>query len=295
MEVNVRKIDKLKHKLNIGLTGKEFLEEKNKFYRQAAKKFRVPGFRPGKAPLEVIEKHHKEALKEDFIKGYLPIAYQQAVKENNINPASLPKISEVNMTSDAFTFTAEIEIQPEIDIDQAVYKGIKIKTQSVKPEAKEVEQTIKKFQEEVKNITGTELDRQKLARWASYPDSDSFKEAIETQIHLENIQKRRRNVEEQIRKHLLDSVKLEVPEAEVTNYHRQLVERQLQQLRQQGVNQKDLDKYKEDFEKKLQPIAKDEVKFYYILGAIAKKEKVKEGPQMANAAIGLILSEAQFK
>ncbi|MCF7873711.1 MAG: hypothetical protein K9L84_02160 [Candidatus Omnitrophica bacterium] len=295
MEVNVKKIDKLKHKLDIKLSGKEFSDKKDKFYVQASKKLKVPGFRPGKAPLDLIKKHHEKTLQDDFIKQNLPVIYQQALEESKVAPAGLPKVSDIKITEQSLSFVAEVELQPKIDIKETVYKGLKIKDQKVKPNPKQVTEMIKKFKEEVKKITAKELDNQKLAKWASYPDMDSFKDAISTQLHLESLQKRRQDIDNQIKTHLLKSNKIEVPEAEIERYHKQLVNRQMQQLQQQGVKQQDIEKYKSDFAKKLKPMAEDEVKFFYILRAIAKKEKIKEDRGMAEAILGLILSEAKFK
>lgn len=295
MEVNVKKIDKLKHKLDIKVAGKDFTDKKNKFYSEASKKLKVPGFRPGKAPLDVVKKHHQKTLQDEFIKQHLPVIYQQALEESKISPAGMPQVSDLKVTEDALSFTAEVETQPQIEVKDNIYKGIKIKDQKIKPDSKQIQDMIKKFKEEVKKITEKELDGQQLAKWASYPDMDSFKDAIETQLHLDSLQKRRQNIDNQIKTHLLKSVKTEVPSAEVKRYHQQLINRQMQQLQQQGIKEEDLKKYRDDFEKKLEPLAKDEVKFFYILRAVAKKEGIKEDKKMAEAVLGLILSEAVFK
>ncbi|GEM_PF-410075 len=295
MQVNIQKINKLKHKLEIGISGKEYITKKDDFYSQASKNLKVPGFRPGKAPIDLLKKHHGEALKQKFIEKYIPIFYQQAIQENKILPAGLPKISDLQVTEENISFSAELEVQPQISINEDIYKGIKIKDQEVKPDQKIITETIKKFKEETKKITSYDLNEQKLAKWASYSNMDSFREAIAVQIHLDNLQKRRQNIENQIRTHLINSIKPEVPAAETEQYQKQLLSQQTQQLMRQGIKQEDIDKYTQDLEKKIKPIAENEVKFYYILRAIAKKEKIKEDGQMANTVIGLILSEAVFE
>ncbi len=295
MEVNVKKIDKLKHKLDIKVAGKDFIDKKNEFYSEASKKLKVPGFRPGKAPLDVVKKHHQKTLQDEFIKQHLPVIYQQALEESKISPAGMPQVSNLKVTEDVLSFTAEVETQPQIEVKDSIYKDIKIKDQKTTPDPKQRENMIKSFKDQVKKITGKELSGQRLAKWASYPEINSFQDAINTQIHLENLQKRRQAIDNQIKTHLLKAIKIDVPKAEVERYRQQLVERQTQQLQQQGIKDQDLEKYKSDFEKKLKPIAEEEVKFFYILRAIAKKEKIKEGRGMAEAVLGFILSEAIFK
>lgn len=295
MQVEIKKIDKLKCKLNISLAGAEFSQKKNQFYKEASQKLKVPGFRPGKAPLELIKKHHGKNLQQEFVNKNLPLFYQQALEEKQISPASLPKISEIKITPESLSFSAELETQPQIEVDEKKYKGIPLKDQKIKADSKQVEEAIKKFKEEVEKDNQAKLETEQLAKWASYPDIESFKNAVSLQIEFENLRKRRQDLENQIRTHLLSAIKLEVPKTEVERYRNQLVSRQIQQLKQQGVEEKEIEKYKTDFEKKISPLAENEVKFFYILNAIAKKEKIKNNQNPINATLGLILSQASFK
>lgn len=294
MEVKIKKINKLKHKLDIELKGEEFQQKKSDFYQKAIQKIKIPGFRPGKAPVELVEKHHKKALQESFIEKQLPLIYQEVIEKNNILPVGLPKISEIKMTSDFLSFAAEIEIQPEINLDDTAYKGMKIKQQKITVDTKQVENTLKSFKEEAEKAANCTLSPEKLAKWAAYPDIGLFKEAITAQIKLENLRQRKISIENQIKDNLLKSVEIDVPEAEVDSYQKQLLSHQLEQLQRQGISQDDLKKHQKDLQDKIKPLAENEIKFYYILKAIAKKEKITLGKQMANAVIGFILSEANF-
>src|SRR4030043_1093606 len=100
MKVESKKLDKLKYRIQIEVRGEEFLKEKDEFYRSNSKNFKVPGFRPGSAPLEVLEKHHGKMLKEEFLKQALPLFYHKALEQQGIAAASLPTISDVEIASD---------------------------------------------------------------------------------------------------------------------------------------------------------------------------------------------------
>ncbi len=295
MKVEVQKIDKLKRKVRIEVSGEEFLSERKEIYKDAAKNLKVPGFRPGTAPLDVLERHHGPLLKEEFLKRSLPSFYQQALKEHNISPASLPKIYDVEVNSDNLSFWAEFEAKPEIEIKETSYKGIKIKDKKCAVSKVETEKIITNLKEGIKKVTGKDLDDLTLAKWATFPDIAALEEGARHQIFTQKLNQRRQDIESQIRKHLLKSVKIDLPASEVERHHKELVERDIYNLRLRGVSQEDLDKYKKDLEDKLRPVAGEEVKLFYILEAIAKNEGIKVEDNLAEVVLGFILSQAIYE
>ena len=80
----------------------------------------------------------------------------------------------------------------------------------------------------------------------------------------------------------------------VENHHKELVEREIHNLRMRGVSDTDVEKYKKEVEDKLKSAAEDEVKLFYILEAIAKKEGMKVDRSVAEVVFGFILSHAQY-
>ena len=81
MKVDVKKIDKLKRKFTIQVESKDFVNEKKEVYQLHSKTLKVPGFRPGSAPVDILEKHHGPFLKEELLKKVLPIFYGEALKQ----------------------------------------------------------------------------------------------------------------------------------------------------------------------------------------------------------------------
>ena len=68
MKIDIKKLDKLKRMITVQISGDELLKQKKALYGSFAKKLKVPGFRPGSAPLDMIEKHHANFLKEELLK-----------------------------------------------------------------------------------------------------------------------------------------------------------------------------------------------------------------------------------
>ncbi|HIE36388.1 MAG TPA: hypothetical protein EYP89_04025 [Candidatus Omnitrophica bacterium] len=294
MKVEIKKISGLKRMIKIEVGKVSLLEKKKEIYHQLGKTLKVPGFRPGNAPLEVLERHHRQFLKEEFLKRVLPFYYQEVIKKNDFKVAGLPRIFDVELSDESLSFCAEFEIEPEVKIDDKDYQKIKIKSKKVEVEEIEIEKVLTNLKENIKKVTNKDLDDQNLARWLGYPDLDDLREAIRGEIFVEKLGTRRRDLENQIVQHLLKRVKIEAPKKIVEDYHRRLVERKIYHLRLRGISEDDIEKYKKDLEEKLEPVAEDSIKLSYILKAIAEKEGIKVDNDLEEIVLGFILSCAEY-
>ena len=98
-----------------------------KVYFKSAKYFNIPGFRKGKAPMNIVEKYYgKEIFYEDAFNEVVPEEFEQALKDNNIEAVSRPDIDikQIGKGQDLI-FTAVVQTKPEAELGK--YKGIEIK------------------------------------------------------------------------------------------------------------------------------------------------------------------------
>jgi FKBP-type peptidyl-prolyl cis-trans isomerase (trigger factor) len=295
MKVEIKKLDKLKRVIRVEVEGSILKKDKNQLYKELGKKLKVPGFRLGVAPPDILERYHSKFLKEEFLKWALPVYYGRAVEENHLSPASLPHIFDIELTDKKLTFCAQFEVKPQIQLEANVYKGIKIKDKPVKVEEGEWEKMLNSLKDEITKITNQEPSDTKIANWAGYSTLTALKEAAVAEIKNVKLRQRRQDIEAQVVNFLLKTIKVEAPSKLVQDNLDKLVNQEVYNLRLRGVPQEDIDKYRVDLEQKLKPIAEDQVKLYHILEAIAKKENLKVDPEgLYQAVIGYILSLAEY-
>ncbi len=115
MRVEVKKIDKLKRTIRIEIETEEFWRDKREVYSELGKSLKVPGFRPGCAPLDILEKKYENHLKEEFLKRKIPQYYERVLLNEKITPASLPNFSEIEFKANSLSFLVELEVKPEIN------------------------------------------------------------------------------------------------------------------------------------------------------------------------------------
>ncbi|MCP4653659.1 MAG: hypothetical protein GY858_09825 [Candidatus Omnitrophica bacterium] len=296
MKVETKKLDKLKRILTITVDGKTFLKDKKDFFIKIGKELKVPGFRQGTAPLDVIEKHHGKKLKEEFVGDNLSTYYAKALEQAELMPAATPRIYDVEITDEYLKFSAEVEIRPEIEIKETDYKGIKIKEKIASITNKEIDKVLDSLKDGLKKMIDKDLTKDQLAKWSGYQGVDELKEAIKAELFVEKLRQRRRNIDSLIAKHLLKAIKVDLPKAEVEKYHADLLSREMHNLQKRGASEEDLKKYEKDLEEKIKVRAQEEVKLFYILRAIAQKEdmKVQGNTNLGEVVLGVVLSLAEY-
>ena len=113
-------------KLELTIEAQKFDEAIKKVYFKSAKYFNIPGFRKGKAPMNIVEKYYgKEIFYEDAFNEVVPEELEAALKENKIEAVSRPDIDvkQIEKGKDLI-FTAIFQTKPEAELGK--YKGIEI-------------------------------------------------------------------------------------------------------------------------------------------------------------------------
>ena len=125
------KVEKTKNanevKLEITVDSEKFNDAIKKVYFKSAKYFNIPGFRKGKAPMNIVEKYYgKEIFYEDAFNEVAGEALDEAVKENDLQVVSRPDIdvTQIEKGKDLI-FTAVMQTKPEAELGK--YKGVEIK------------------------------------------------------------------------------------------------------------------------------------------------------------------------
>jgi len=94
-------------------------------YAEMAKAASIPGFRPGKAPKELVKKRYAKEAKKEVVNHLVPDAYQKAVEEHKVDPIGYPDITDLIFEEGkAMSFKAKIDTRPKFKLKN--YKGIQV-------------------------------------------------------------------------------------------------------------------------------------------------------------------------
>jgi trigger factor len=119
MKMEMTELGPMKRALKIEVPADEVNLRFVQAYSELNRQVHIPGFRPGKAPLQLLEKRYAKTVEEDVIRSLVPDYYDRAVRQAGIVPVlvEIPPLERVKVKKDTpFSFTATVEIKPTIEL-----------------------------------------------------------------------------------------------------------------------------------------------------------------------------------
>ncbi len=114
-----------------------FVEVAKDFQKHAA----LPGFRPGKAPREMVLRKYEKDIEEEVKKKLISDSYKKAVEEKKLEVLGYPDIEEIQFgRGQPLHFVANVETEPEFQLPE--YKGLIVRREAAAVTAADVERAI---------------------------------------------------------------------------------------------------------------------------------------------------------
>lgn len=289
MKTEVKRLDATKREMAV-----EVSEEvvKNKFedvFKKISQEAKVPGFRPGHVPRDILEKKFSDLAHEQVLKELIPDIYDEALEKEKLEVLELPRIKDVKLTRNTLSFKAEVEVRPEIPLKN--YKGIKINYQKVSVAPDEIKRQLDSLKESRKI---DKLD-DRFAKGLGYPSINELEHALERQIYLQKEDLERQKIENQIIENITKGVEFKLPAALVDKQLNDLLRQDKLALALKGVPREKIQEQEKILAQELEPQAKKQVQIYLILAEVAKKENIAQDEHMAGKAMEFLLREADWQ
>jgi trigger factor len=132
-----------KAKVQVTIAADELESVRGREFAALAKRVSLKGFRPGKTPRAILEKHYGAEVERGVLEHFLQHAYQKAVDEHEIKPAAYPRIPiEGNMPKrgEPWSIAFEILLRPEVELGQL--DGLEIEGQPTAVGEEELERAL---------------------------------------------------------------------------------------------------------------------------------------------------------
>jgi len=289
VKTEVKKIDATVREVSVEVSGEVVKNKFEDIFKKIGREAKVPGFRPGHAPRDILEKHYSAHAHEEVLKELVPDVYNQAIDKEKLEVVELPEIFDVKLDRSSLSFKAKVEVGPEITVEN--YKGIKINYQKLKVSEDEIKRSIDALKESRK----LEAADDSLARSLSYPSLIELEQVIQRQIFGQKEREQRERIENEIIEAVTKGMDFKLPQ--------RLVDRQLQDLLKQakldlalrGVPAEKIEEETKRMSQELEPQAKRQVKVYLVLMAIAKLENITQDEHMSRRVMEFLLREADWK
>lgn len=149
MQTTVENTEQHTVKLTVEIPPDEYSKELDATYRSIADQVRIPGFRKGKVPKQIIDAQiGRDVVRDEFLEHAVPRYYRQAVSEEDLAPIADPEIDLEGFVDDApLVFTATVEVRPRLELTEADYAGLEVTRPAVEVTDADIDEWIERLRE----------------------------------------------------------------------------------------------------------------------------------------------------
>ncbi len=288
MKTEVKKLDSSKCEINVAVSGELVKNKFEEVFTQIAKEAKVPGFRPGKAPRDVLEKHYAGVVHEQVLKELVPDVYNQAIAAEKLDVIALPQIADVKLDRSNLTFKAIVEVTPEIVLKDYKQQKINFKTTAISSEE------IKRQLDTLKESRKVEVVDDKFSRALGYPNLIALEKAVERQLLTTKENQERQRIENTLIENIMQGVEFKLPQGLVERQTQDMLRQTKLDLAMKGLPRDKIEEQEKMILENIAPEAKKQVKVYLVLAQIAKQEGIAIDDQMPAKVMEFLLGQASW-
>ncbi len=158
MKSTVDQLEGLYRKINVEIPADVVQSAFSRVYKDVQKKANIKGFRQGKAPLATIRSIYFDQVKTDVLNDLINEHYSQALEHHDLEPVGYPKVSFEPITeAEAFSFSAEFEIRPKVDLK--TFEGLKVEKEKLEVGSEPIDQVLENIRKSQSETTTVFDDR----------------------------------------------------------------------------------------------------------------------------------------
>jgi len=140
-------IEGCKHQLEITVPVEEIARETERVIAEIQKKVKLPGFRPGKVPPNIVQTRFAQQVRQDVLESLVPKHLQKRFEQDELKVVGSPNITDVHFEKgEPLRFKAEFEVAPEVEPGE--YRGITIRYSEPEVTDEDVERRIAELREQ---------------------------------------------------------------------------------------------------------------------------------------------------
>ena len=155
MNIVVEKLPKCVANLRVEIPAETVTSERNTIVRTYANKARIPGFRPGKAPLSVVEKRYAKDIHSELLEKLVSEAFDKAIEQESLKVLDFGSAENATYQDDgSFTFSTVLTLAPDVQLPQ--YKGIPVTVPPTEVPEEELEAQLDNLRERFADFVNIE-------------------------------------------------------------------------------------------------------------------------------------------
>ena len=158
MRTSLEDISSVKKKLSVEIESSEINNRLDKAYKEVGKKAKIPGFRPGKVPRKILERHIGSQVAEDVTRELINDTLPKALEEAKTFPLGAPFLEKETLKQgQSFKYSAVMEVRPQFEIEN--YIGLEVEKEKCSVTEQNINDQLDQIRDAHGTLTSIDLDR----------------------------------------------------------------------------------------------------------------------------------------
>ncbi|MFW6052978.1 MAG: trigger factor [Desulfosalsimonas sp.] len=146
MDVKVEDVSDVKKKVHVEIPNEQVTSKLDETYKQLKKTAKIKGYRPGKIPRSVLERHFKKDVHADVVNSLVQDSFPDAIKEADLTVLETTDLDAPELDPESsYKYAATVELKPELP--EVEFKGLKLKKTVYSIEEAEIDSQIDRLRQ----------------------------------------------------------------------------------------------------------------------------------------------------
>src|SRR6476661_1128793 len=146
--LNYEDISPIKKSIEVEIPADRVSSEAQRVTSEFSRQAKLPGFRPGKIPANVIRSRFAKEIQEEVISRLLPVSFREAIAGKGVEPVGDPELESMDpyIEGAPVKFKANFEVKPQIELKE--FRGIEVDDPKIDVGDKDVDEMIERLREQ---------------------------------------------------------------------------------------------------------------------------------------------------
>ena len=148
MLLNYEDLSPIKKSVEVEIPADRITNEAQRVTNEFSRHAKLPGFRPGKIPANVIRSRFAKEIQEEVMSRLLPVSFREAIADKNVEPVGDPELEQLDpyIEGAPVKYRAKFEVKPQIELGE--YRGIEVDDEKIEVTDADVDEMIERLRDQ---------------------------------------------------------------------------------------------------------------------------------------------------
>lgn len=146
--LNYEEVSSVKKAIEVEIPAELIANEEKRVSNEFARQAKLPGFRPGKIPMNIVRSKFQKEIQDEVMNRLLPLTFRQAVQEKGLEPVGDPHLEHLDpfISGAPVKYKAQFEVKPRVELGE--YRGLDVDEPKIEVAESDIDEMVERLREQ---------------------------------------------------------------------------------------------------------------------------------------------------